>query len=650
MSGPAAGYNTKYLQELVGDALARGCAACITECGPSDDPVDWLGHWLLRHVKEAEQAGVVQQKKTAALEQRKKELEAQAAIAASKRAAEDERKAAIAILAQMEAEPRALVQYAVELIKKHTTGTLVAAAAVTDPEEATWIPPEDPEDPAANESDDEADDAAVAAPTGEGGEEGGEPAEPPAEAEPAAEEAAAEAPKIPRPVDYSKKYLAYMAASAGREWVLAKELRRPAPPPEDAGDDYQPEPVPVTFRILDEKLPMLSIPNVAFESRFKFLGGLPKIGGYQACGVQVPPKTGQFKVIIATDTLFPEGSGQPIKEEDQDFIWFVSLALGKAYEAAEKKFQASQEGKSAAESIEALKTKIQSIVTKGDAPDVPPSEEAGEGAEEAAPATEEEAPAAPAAEGEDGEAPASGEEGAEGPDPAVDPVGAAKFEFNKVSRELATSKAAEKSAGTAASVAKKVLGAINEAVSAISGDAVRALRNASPSAPPMATFHMLRAVLVLLGKEPESLSTWVKAHKHFEKATFETLVNYDATQDRDLALWKQVRSHYKSVSDPAKLASEMPETHLGVLLLMHLKQVRKVGRRSAALRGHAATTEKLTADLEAAKENLAVAEKKKAEEEEEARKEAEEEAARAAAEAAAEGGGEGEEATAEEDE
>lgn len=49
------------------------------------------------------------------------------------------------------------------------------------------------------------------------------------------------------------------------------------------------------------------------------------------------PSGGEFKAVIAADTLFPEGSGQSLSQEDQDFIWEVSLALSKAYEAAEGK-------------------------------------------------------------------------------------------------------------------------------------------------------------------------------------------------------------------------------------------------------------------------------------------------------------------------
>jgi hypothetical protein len=40
------GHDTKYLQELVGDALARGVAECVAS--QPNDPVDYLGQWLLK--------------------------------------------------------------------------------------------------------------------------------------------------------------------------------------------------------------------------------------------------------------------------------------------------------------------------------------------------------------------------------------------------------------------------------------------------------------------------------------------------------------------------------------------------------------------------------------------------------------------------
>lgn len=40
------GHDTAYLQTLVGDALARGVATTVVN--QPNDPVDFLGHWLLK--------------------------------------------------------------------------------------------------------------------------------------------------------------------------------------------------------------------------------------------------------------------------------------------------------------------------------------------------------------------------------------------------------------------------------------------------------------------------------------------------------------------------------------------------------------------------------------------------------------------------
>ena len=253
--------------------------------------------------------------------------------------ADAERKSAIAALAALDAEPQALAQHAVDLIKKFTSAGGVYAASVADPEEPDWTPPEDAEEGAAESGDEE---DPPPPPFAEAAPEGGEApaaAEPGADAAAVAEGDAAAAPKIPRPVNYSNKYFSYMAASGEQSFMRTVELYRPPPPPEDAGDDFIPEPTAPTFRILDEKVPMIYSANVSFEPGAKFFRSFPKIGSYQACGVQVPAGNvgGEFKAIIAADTLFPEGSGQPLNQGDQDFIWEVSLALSKAYEAREAK-------------------------------------------------------------------------------------------------------------------------------------------------------------------------------------------------------------------------------------------------------------------------------------------------------------------------
>lgn len=203
--------------------------------------------------------------------------EAAEEAAAKAKAAEEERKAVLADLAKSVGEPRDLFKKAVDLIIKYTSAGAAYAAAVAEPEEPDWQYPEDPEDPAAVESEDEADPVPVVPGEGEGEEAPAEPA--PAEGEGGEEAAEGEeaAPKIPKPIDYSKKYLSYMVGSQGQEFMATTELHRPPPPPED--DPEAPtEPVPFTFRILDEKRPMVYLPNVAFEPSVRFFRNFPKVG------------------------------------------------------------------------------------------------------------------------------------------------------------------------------------------------------------------------------------------------------------------------------------------------------------------------------------------------------------------------------------
>jgi hypothetical protein len=205
--------------------------------------------------------------------------EAQQEAAAKAKQEQDIRRAAVIELSKEVREPRELLQRAVELILQHTKAGAAYAAVVAEPEEADWTPPEDPEDPAAAESDDEPDPLPPGAEGAEGAEGGPAPADAaPAEGEEGAEEG--DGPKIARPIDYSKKYLSYMAATPGQEFMLTTELHRPPPPPED-DPEAKAEPTPMTFRILDERRPMIYTPNVAFESAIRFFKNFPKIGAYQ---------------------------------------------------------------------------------------------------------------------------------------------------------------------------------------------------------------------------------------------------------------------------------------------------------------------------------------------------------------------------------
>lgn len=91
---------------------------------------------------------------------------------------------------------------------------------------------------------------------------------------------------------------------------------------------------------------------------------------------------------------------------------------------------------------------------------------------------------------------------------------------------------------------------------------------------PQATFHVIKALLHLLGKEPASFATWKRAYAHFTPELYEAMAAYDATQERDMALWGRVRSCYKAVTNAKKLETEMPNTMFGALALLYIKQVR----------------------------------------------------------------------------
>lgn len=281
-----------------------------------------------------------------------------------------ERRRAVEALATLALEPRALLQAAVDLIKAHTAVSGAYAALVAEPEEPDWVVPEDDE-AAAVESDDEADPGASQPADGEGAAEGAA-----AEDAPAAggEDGLGEpvAPKIPKPVDCSRKYLAYAVATAGQEFVPDVDLFRPAPLADDADEGAKPEPVPYTFRVLDERLPMVYLPSVSGEERVRFFRRFPKIGAYQACGVQVAG--GEFKAVIAADTLFPEAGGQPLSVEDQDLIWEVSRSVGKALEAVSKGAAARIAAASAAEAMAALHARLAELRPAPAEAAVPPAE------------------------------------------------------------------------------------------------------------------------------------------------------------------------------------------------------------------------------------------------------------------------------------
>lgn len=69
-----------------------------------------------------------------------------------------------------------------------------------------------------------------------------------------AEGARSAVPPLP---DYSKKLLQYVAASKGQEFMTKLQLKRPPAADDDSGAPA--DPAPITFRILDEHMPLLEV-------------------------------------------------------------------------------------------------------------------------------------------------------------------------------------------------------------------------------------------------------------------------------------------------------------------------------------------------------------------------------------------------------
>jgi hypothetical protein len=76
----------------------------------------------------------------------------------------------------------------------------------------------------------------------------------------------------------------------------------------------------------------------------------------------------------------------------------------------------------------------------------------------------------------------------------------------------------------------------SQAITGVRGTAVRALKLCTSSPP--ATFHVLRAVLLLLGQPPTAVASWREASSQIHLGLFEQIAAYDATQERDAGCWK----------------------------------------------------------------------------------------------------------------
>ena len=146
----------------------------------------------------------------------------------------------------------------------------------------------------------------------------------------------------------------------------------------------------------------------------------------------------------------------------------------------------------------------------------------------------------------------------------------------RLEKQIAAASATKEAAGAKMARESACMARVKEHVAASKEAALAELRAHLVSPP--ATMHVLTATLRLLGKPEDTYATWTRAARHyFNDALFADLDAYDAAQERDVGVWRGVRAAYKAVEPstaPQQWAFEMPQTALGALLKVYIKQVR----------------------------------------------------------------------------
>lgn len=136
-------------------------------------------------------------------------------------------------------------------------------ANIVDEEQPSWQPPEG--DPQADAESDDEGGAAAGASGGDAEGNGDDSAEGAGDDADAAaadgQDAGGSGSSGSTTPDYASKLLRYVAASTGQKFVTAMELRRPKPAEDGSAEQQQPQHAitPVTFRILDERMPLLEV-------------------------------------------------------------------------------------------------------------------------------------------------------------------------------------------------------------------------------------------------------------------------------------------------------------------------------------------------------------------------------------------------------
>eukprot|EP00193_Tetraselmis_chui_P011158 CAMPEP_0177792642 /NCGR_PEP_ID=MMETSP0491_2-20121128/24637_1 /TAXON_ID=63592 /ORGANISM="Tetraselmis chuii, Strain PLY429" /LENGTH=560 /DNA_ID=CAMNT_0019315077 /DNA_START=19 /DNA_END=1698 /DNA_ORIENTATION=+ len=552
-------FDCGYLKETVGEALARGCAATVT--AEPNDPVEYLGRWLLRYVQNAEIEGKFYMERDLQAEAEKKAQEEVKTEAQKSADYEAEKKAALMALAEATDDPYVLFQQAVELVQRYTDAAAAYVATIEQPEEGAGELAEEEV-----ESEDEERQAA---------------------GEAAAEAVEANIVKF----DYANCLLRYVAATENDSEVVLQRvgmLTRPVPlTEEEAEDEENPKketPLPPTFNMLDEQVPTFFIPNVAENKAVNFFRRFPRMGSYFASAVQ--GHEDEYRALLCADTVVPQGSGKVFSQADKDFIWDVSRSLTKAVKAKEGR---RREGFVSA-GFSAVFDDICKQVTNTLYPP-PPEPEEGAPTPEPAPTEEAEVEEEPPAEEEDD-------------------IARCQREIRNIEKHI---EAADKRVQDAVAVVdvrqvvRKLWAMQIENVADVACEEVKQMTHAPP-----ATLHVLKAVVYIMKEDINGWATWPAARAQMTVEFLQRVLAIDAEAERDMEAWNAARRELKACDD-TKLPEECPASNLGSLLRKYLRAVRATSNKAVIQREKEAEKAALEGEKAAKEEELAAAETAKAE-------------------------------------
>ncbi|DBB04446.1 hypothetical protein WJX77_006340 [Trebouxia sp. C0004] len=558
--------DTDYIKRMVGDTLAKGCAATVA-ANPTD-PVEYLGQWLLQQAKVRDVQDQIQQQQKLASQAEEAEQASAAAALETLQLQQSKQQEALSNVASCTSDLWELWQKAVAVCTAEAKVGGAYIAVVTEPAAPL------PEVAEAEEETELADEAPIAPPAvvanGEAGGEGAAEGEAAPEASPAAAEEGeeGEGEEGPPKPDYSKNSLEYVITSSGQEWMLERSaaLTRPPPPGEDAGEDAPVRPAAPTFRLLDEALPNMYLPNVAYTRSMVFFKQFPRVGAYWACGLKGSGE--RVEAILAADSLMPPGNGRPLSHQDREFVEKLAAIVGANMAELGRQRAASAAAGAGKAAVYDLEKKLAEL-------------EAGT---------------------------------------VLEPYTGEDLKESLKAVEAALSKANSK------------LAAIQEVVKSAAGSGVSELM-ALPCAPPL-TWNVLKAMLLVMGKNPHNMDTWLKCRAVITVALFEEASRLQGPLPTGQAVWREVRGCMVAAAGGRKaLVDECPASCIGALVAMLLQQVRRTDKAAE----EAAKAKKAVNDADAAAA-AAAAEAARAEEEAKAAAAAQqaEEAAAAAAQQAEE--------------